>query len=92
MGLGELLEYIVYFLLENFLSPTLAETLQVLVCGDNRGNLVLFPLLKSALLGSFVASDVKISALNFFKGAHGISTVTSVAVARLLNQIEIRSV
>lgn len=80
------------FLFKSFLSPTLAEILQVLVCGDIRGNLVLFPLLKSVLLGTSVASEMKISALNYFKGAHGISTVTSVAVSRLLNQIEIRSV
>ncbi|KAF3436595.1 hypothetical protein FNV43_RR23687 [Rhamnella rubrinervis] len=64
---------------------------EVLVCGDIRGNLVLFPLSKSVLLGTSVASEMKISALNYFKGAHGISTVTSVAVSRLLNQIEIRS-
>lgn len=63
------------------------------MCGDIRGNLVLFPLLKSTLVGTSVASDTKISALAYFKGAHGISTVTSVAVARLRsNQIEIRSV
>lgn len=67
--------------------------LQVLVCGDIRGNLVLFPLLKSVLLGTLVSSDVKISPSSCFKGAHGISSISSVAVARLSsNQIEIRSV
>ncbi|XP_024018186.1 uncharacterized protein LOC21397028 [Morus notabilis] len=65
---------------------------EVLVCGDIRGNLVLFPLLKSTLVGTSVASDTKVSALAYFKGAHGISTVTSVAVARLRsNRIEMRS-
>ena len=67
--------------------------LQVLVCGDIRGNLVLFPLLKSTLVDTSAASDMTISALTYFKGAHGISSVTTVAVSRLnSNQIEIRSV
>ncbi|PON88763.1 Guanine nucleotide-binding protein, beta subunit [Trema orientale] len=64
---------------------------EVLVCGDKRGNLVLFPLLKRMLVGTSVAA-MKISALTYFKGAHGISSVTTVAVARLnSNQIEIQS-
>lgn len=67
--------------------------MQVLVCGDIRGNLVLFPLLKSVLLGTLVSSDVKISPSSCSKGAHGISSISSVAVARLSsNQIEICSV
>ncbi|PRQ45090.1 putative transcription factor WD40-like family [Rosa chinensis] len=65
---------------------------EVLVCGDIRGNLVLFPLLKSVLLGTLVTSDVKISPSSCFRGAHGISSISSVAVARLSsNQIEICS-
>ncbi|XP_062084393.1 uncharacterized protein LOC133790668 isoform X2 [Humulus lupulus] len=65
---------------------------EVLVCGDIRGNLVLFPLLKSALESTFAVSDTKIAALTYFKGAHGISSVTSVAVSSLnSNQFEIRS-
>lgn len=65
----------------------------MLVCGDIRGNLLLFPLLKSTLVGTSVASDTKIFALNYFKGAHGISTVTTIAVTRLSsNQIKICSV
>ncbi|KAK3194383.1 hypothetical protein Dsin_025693 [Dipteronia sinensis] len=65
---------------------------EVLVCGDLRGNLILFPLSREQLLGTSAASDGKISPLNYFKGAHGISTVSSISVARLSsNQIEIRS-
>lgn len=67
--------------------------MQVLVCGDLRGNLILFPLLRDLLLGTSTASELKISPLNYFKGAHGISTVSNVSVAKLRsNQIEIRSV
>ncbi|GAV64080.1 WD40 domain-containing protein [Cephalotus follicularis] len=65
---------------------------EVLVCGDLRGNLVIFPLVKGLLLGTSAASEVKISPLNYFKGAHGISSVSSISIARLCsNQIEIRS-
>lgn len=65
----------------------------MLVCGDIRGNLVLFPLLKSVSMGTSVALEGKISAINYFKGAHGISSVTSVTIAGLhSDQIEIRSV
>ncbi|KAM2685571.1 hypothetical protein FF1_047268 [Malus domestica] len=64
---------------------------EVLVCGDIRGNLVLFPLLKSVLHGT-VEPNMKISPSNYFKGAHGISSVSSLAVARLSSEkIEIRS-
>nr|XP_011467078.1 PREDICTED: uncharacterized protein LOC101298466 [Fragaria vesca subsp. vesca] len=64
---------------------------EVLVCGDIRGNLLLFPLLKSVLLGTLVADD-NISPSSCFKGAHGISSISSVAVGRLSsNQIEICS-
>ena len=63
------------------------------MCGDLRGNLVLFPLLKSLLLNPSVASEVKISPINYFKGVHGISSVSSVSFARLSsNQTEICSV
>ncbi|KAG6619439.1 uncharacterized protein LOC122317079 isoform X2 [Carya illinoinensis] len=65
---------------------------EVLVCGDVRGNLVLFPLLKDLLLNTSVASKVKISPINYFKGVHGISSVSSVSFSRLSSeQIEICS-
>ncbi|KAI3693829.1 hypothetical protein L1987_76782 [Smallanthus sonchifolius] len=53
---------------------------EVLVCGDLRGNLVLFPLLRDLLLSKPVSSVAQISPSNYFKGAHGISSVTSVSI------------
>ena len=65
----------------------------MLVCGDLRGNLVLYPLLRSILVGSCFESEVKITPLTYFKGAHGISSVSSILTAGFVsNQIEIRSV
>ncbi|GMP87349.1 hypothetical protein CsSME_00039757 [Camellia sinensis var. sinensis] len=66
---------------------------EVLVCGDLRGNLVVFPLLKDLLLGTSVAaSEVKISTLNYFKGAHGISSVCSISIASFSSsRVEIHS-
>ncbi|XWS76708.1 hypothetical protein CRYUN_Cryun01aG0201000 [Craigia yunnanensis] len=65
---------------------------EVLVCGDLCGNLVLFPLPKDLLLCMSATSGVKISPLSYFKGAHGLSSVSNISVARLsCNQIEIRS-
>lgn len=64
---------------------------EVLLCGDLRGNLVLFPLLKDLLLGTPGASE-KIVPLNHFKGAHGISSVSSISItSSRCGQIEIRS-
>ncbi|KAK2364819.1 notchless protein [Trifolium repens] len=65
---------------------------EVLACGDVRGNMVLFPLLKNLVLGTSVAQEMKIPPVNHFKGVHGISSVSSVVVTKLVyNQIEIRS-
>ncbi|KAB2052554.1 hypothetical protein ES319_A12G129200v1 [Gossypium barbadense] len=65
---------------------------EVLVCGDLRGNLILFPLLKDLLLCTAATSGVKISPLSYFKGAHGISTVSNISVSRLSHgQVEIRT-
>lgn len=67
--------------------------LQIVVCGDVRGNLILFPLPKDLLLDSPITTGVKIIPTCYFKGAHGISTVTSVVVARLEScQTELHSV
>lgn len=69
------------------------QFLQVLVCGDLRGNMVLFPLAKRLVLDMSVTQEVKISPVNYFKGVHGISSVSSVSVTVLSsNQIEICSV
>ncbi|XP_028791484.1 uncharacterized protein LOC114747332 [Neltuma alba] len=65
---------------------------EVLVCGDLRGNMFLFPLAKSMLGDVSLAHEVKTSPINHFKGVHGISSVSSVSVALLgSNQIEICS-
>ncbi|MBA0563008.1 hypothetical protein Golob_008020 [Gossypium lobatum] len=65
---------------------------EVLVCGDLRGNLILFPLSKDLLLCTAATSGVKISPLSYFKGAHGISTVSNISVSRLRHgQVEIRT-
>ncbi|XP_027188627.1 uncharacterized protein [Cicer arietinum] len=65
---------------------------EVLACGDLRGNMVLFPLLKSLVLSTSVGQEMKIPPVNHFKGVHGISSVSSVVVTKLgYNQIEIRS-
>ncbi|KAK7259152.1 hypothetical protein RIF29_24751 [Crotalaria pallida] len=65
---------------------------EVLACGDLRGNLVLFPLLKNQVLGTCVTQEVKIPPVNHFKGVHGISSVSSVSITKLgYNQMEICS-
>ncbi|KAG2330926.1 hypothetical protein Bca52824_002106 [Brassica carinata] len=65
---------------------------EVLVCGDLRGNITLFPLSKDMLNGVSVSPELKIPSLNYFKAAHGISTVSSLSVVRLTsNKVEICS-
>lgn len=65
----------------------------MLVCGDLRGNLVLFPLLRGLFLGTSISSEAKIDPLSYFKGGHGISCVCSVSIATSSsNQVEIHSV
>uniref|UniRef100_A0A803M7A0 Transducin/WD40 repeat-like superfamily protein n=1 Tax=Chenopodium quinoa TaxID=63459 RepID=A0A803M7A0_CHEQI len=55
---------------------------EVLVCGDLRGNLVLFPLSKRILLDCSILFIEKTPS-TYFKGAHGISTVCSISLVRL---------
>ncbi|KAL2510452.1 Transducin family protein/WD-40 repeat family protein [Abeliophyllum distichum] len=65
---------------------------EVLVCGDIRGNLILFSLPRVLLSGVSVAAEVKVSPMNYFKGAHGISSVCSVSIVGLCSgQVEIHS-
>ncbi|KAK7397007.1 hypothetical protein VNO78_18171 [Psophocarpus tetragonolobus] len=65
---------------------------EILACGDVRGNMVLFPLLKNLVLGISAELETKIAPVNHFKGVHGISSVYSVSVTKLgYNQIEICS-
>ncbi|GAB2282116.1 hypothetical protein Dimus_016674 [Dionaea muscipula] len=55
---------------------------EVLVCGDLRGNLLLFDLPKSMFLDrSIGGSREKMPPLAYFKGAHGISAVASLSLA-----------
>ncbi|CAA6653936.1 unnamed protein product [Spirodela intermedia] len=55
---------------------------EVLVCGDQHGNLVIFPLLKNMLLSDFSKSKGVIPSLTQFKGAHGMTSVTSIFIGR----------
>ncbi|KAJ4956703.1 hypothetical protein NE237_013486 [Protea cynaroides] len=65
---------------------------EVLVCGDQRGNLIIFRLPKSLLLAEAVVPEVNIPPLKYFKGAHGISSVASITLATFyINQVEIHS-
>ncbi|KAK4749758.1 hypothetical protein SAY87_027207 [Trapa incisa] len=54
---------------------------EVLICGDLRGCLLIFPFLRDQLMNETVKSKMKISPMNHFKGAHGISTVSSITVS-----------
>ncbi|XP_015968834.1 uncharacterized protein LOC107492340 [Arachis duranensis] len=65
---------------------------EILVCGDVRGNMVVFPLPKNLVLGTSLVQEGKITPANHFKGIHGISSVSSVSVTKLgHNQLEISS-
>nr|XP_027099999.1 uncharacterized protein LOC113719126 isoform X1 [Coffea arabica]XP_027100006.1 uncharacterized protein LOC113719126 isoform X1 [Coffea arabica] len=62
---------------------------EVLVCGDIRGNILLYPLSKSTLFGPSVSSEAKTSPMSYFKGAHGISTVCSISITTNSGQVDI---
>ncbi|KAG6606915.1 WD repeat-containing protein 6, partial [Cucurbita argyrosperma subsp. sororia] len=64
---------------------------EIVVCGDVRGNLILFPLSKDLSLANPITTEVKIIPTCYFKGAHGISTVTSVVIRLDSCQTEIHS-
>ncbi|KAH7678548.1 WD40-repeat-containing domain-containing protein [Dioscorea alata] len=65
---------------------------EVLVCGDQRGNLTAFPLSEDLMVANSVEKLGQIPALCHFKGAHGISSVTSVLIATSESkQAEIRT-
>ncbi|XP_055962170.1 uncharacterized protein LOC126688213 isoform X2 [Mercurialis annua] len=65
---------------------------EVLVCGDLRGNLALFALTKSLLLDSPTEPKI-IPPLNYFKGAHGISSVSSIIISNSSsNEIDMCSI
>ncbi|XP_019250971.1 PREDICTED: uncharacterized protein LOC109229873 isoform X2 [Nicotiana attenuata] len=65
---------------------------EVLVCGDIRGNLLLFPMQRDILFSMSTASEINISPFSNFRGAHGISTVCSISIASFgPTQLEIHS-
>ncbi|KAM0948407.1 putative transcription factor WD40-like family [Dioscorea sansibarensis] len=65
---------------------------EVLVCGDQRGNLTVFPLSEDLVVANSVEKLGQIPELCHFKGAHGISSVTSVLIATSeFKQAEIRT-
>ncbi|KAL7112409.1 hypothetical protein ACP275_04G002200 [Erythranthe tilingii] len=65
---------------------------ELLVCGDIRGNLLLFSLPRDLLCSTSIAAGVKASPVNYFKGAHGVSSVNSVSISVLSSdQVGIRS-
>ncbi|KAL3652969.1 hypothetical protein CASFOL_002650 [Castilleja foliolosa] len=65
---------------------------ELLVCGDIRGNLLLFSLPRDLLCSSSISSEVKASPMNYFKGAHGVSSVSSVSISNFsLDQVDIQS-
>ncbi|CAL1398751.1 unnamed protein product [Linum trigynum] len=65
---------------------------EVLLCGDLRGNLLLFPLLKDLLLNASNGQEINVTPTSYFKGAHGISSVSSLSMAKLSSgEIEIRT-
>nr|CAD1829707.1 unnamed protein product [Ananas comosus var. bracteatus] len=53
---------------------------EIMVCGDKRGNVTVFPLMEGLISSDCCDLLEKISPLDSFKGAHGISSVTSICV------------
>ncbi|XP_021836523.2 uncharacterized protein [Spinacia oleracea] len=82
------------YLVASFMSPFGARIMcldasveeEALVCGDLRGNLILFPLSKRILHDSSILS-IEMTPLTYFKGAHGISTVCSISIVRLTSSL-----
>ena len=57
--------------------------LQVLICGDQRGNLTVYPLSKGLIVDNSDKIVEEVSLLRQFKGAHGISSVNSILLSKL---------
>ncbi|KAL4203038.1 hypothetical protein AMTRI_Chr02g224220 [Amborella trichopoda] len=65
---------------------------EVLVCGDQRGNLIIFPIPKSLSVAESIVLEATIPVLTHFKGAHGISCVASISISTSsCNEVQIRS-
>jgi hypothetical protein len=54
--------------------------LQILIAGDKKGNIVAFPFHKTLAAHNSSGTQQKIPFCDRFKGAHGISSVTSVHI------------
>ncbi|EPS68398.1 hypothetical protein M569_06369, partial [Genlisea aurea] len=65
---------------------------ELLVCGDSRGNLMLFSLPEDLLCSSSGTTEMEALPICHFKGAHGVSSVRSVSIASLpFDEVEICS-
>ncbi|XP_020255003.1 uncharacterized protein LOC109831932 isoform X2 [Asparagus officinalis] len=65
---------------------------EVLICGDQRGNLSVFPLSEGLLVDNSSKIEEKVPLLSQFKGAHGISCVTSVLITTLnMYEVEVHT-
>ncbi|XP_073008935.1 uncharacterized protein [Typha latifolia] len=65
---------------------------EILVCGDKRGNIAVFPLSEGLLSTDCRKTQEKIPLLDRFKGAHGISSVNSVCIGiSNLDHVEIHT-
>ncbi|XP_057790304.1 uncharacterized protein LOC131007161 isoform X2 [Salvia miltiorrhiza] len=64
---------------------------ELIVCGDIRGNLLLFSLPRALLNSTSASTEVKSSPVNYFKGAHGVSSVNSVSISLSSDEVEIHS-
>ncbi|XP_065001018.1 uncharacterized protein LOC135634570 isoform X1 [Musa acuminata AAA Group] len=65
---------------------------EILICGDKRGNITLFPLSEELMVANHEDVTKNITSLDHFKGAHGISSVTSIYIARSdFNHVEIQT-
>lgn len=64
---------------------------EILICGDQRGNVTIFSL-SEALIGGNSSKMVEEIPVIHFKGAHGISSITSISISTLnFDHVEIRT-
>ena len=68
-------------------------SMQILIAGDKKGNIAAFPFRKTLTAHESSGAQQKIPLCDRFKGAHGISSVTSVHITTSTSdQIEIHTV
>jgi len=66
---------------------------QILIAGDKKGNITTFPFPKTSVLHASGLMQQKMLPCDRFKGAHGISSVTSVHIKdSISDRIEIHTV